>query len=444
MIQVNFNVWGNGSINRTGQINSDIPTYVIIHGYQSTGGNIDNNYQPVNWMANIAQTIRQRESNANIILLDWEEGASALSYATSAGRTRDVGNQLASYLMNNGVDPTYTNLIGHSLGAHVAGFAGSAYRTSTGRSLSQIVGLDAAGPEFEGKSASDRLDPADATRVTALHTSETLGYDARLATLDLYINWNDLFQPGQRSFVGNHGYAHTLYTQLLQGNSFTQSNGTLLNLNTVVNAGFLGKNDVRTKNNKVIVALNLVGTAGNDSLAGGAANDTIRGNGENDYITGGDGNDYLFGDSGNDILNGGRGNDSVVGGTGSDRLFGDEGNDVLTGADELAGKGFAEFDRLIGGSGSDRFVVGTVSSVFYSDGNTSTAGVEDYALIADFNALEDTIQLSGSKSSYSLGAVPTGLASGTALFLNESSSELIAIIQGSSNLSLSASYFVTI
>ncbi|MBD2344144.1 hypothetical protein [Anabaena subtropica] len=444
MVQVNFNVWGNGSINRLGQINSDMPTYVIIHGYQSTGGNASNNYQPASWVANIAQTLRQRQSNANIILLDWEDGASSLSYPTAAGRTRDVGNQLASYLINNGVDATYTNLIGHSLGAHVAGFAGSTYRTSTGLSIGQIVGLDPAGPEFEGKGAGDRLDPTDATRVTALHTSETLGYDDRLASLDLYINWNDLFQPGQWSFVGNHSYAHTLYTELLQGHSFTQSNGTLVNLNTVVNGGFLGENYTRTRNNKTIVALNLVGTIGNDTLAGGAANDTIRGNAGNDYITGGDGNDFLFGDSGNDLLNGGRGNDSIFGGTGSDRLFGDDGNDVLTGADGSVGRGFGEIDRLTGGNGGDRFVLGTTGNVFYSDGNPNTSGLGDYALITDFNAVEDTIQLAGSTFNYSLGAVPNGFVTGTALFLNEITSELIAIIQGSNNLSLSANYFVSV
>ncbi|HIK07945.1 MAG TPA: hypothetical protein IGS40_25200 [Trichormus sp. M33_DOE_039] len=98
MVQVNFNLWGNGSINRSARINSEMPTYVIIHGYQSTGGNANNNYQPADWMANIAQTIRLRESNANIILLDWEDGASSWYYPTSAGRTRDVGNQLANYL----------------------------------------------------------------------------------------------------------------------------------------------------------------------------------------------------------------------------------------------------------------------------------------------------------------------------------------------------------
>ncbi len=443
MVQVSFNVWGNGSINRSGGISSDAPTYVVIHGYQSTGGNANNNYQPVDWMANIAQTIRQRESNANIILVDWEEAASSWWYPTSAGRTRDVGNQLAAYLINNGVDPTYTNFIGHSLGAHVAGFAGSSYKASTGRSIAQIVGLDPAGPEFEGKAASDRLDATDASRVVALHTSETLGYDARLATLDVYANWNDLFQPGQWNFAGNHSYAHTLYTQLLQGYSFTQSNSVFLNLNTVVNGGFTGQNDATTKNNQTIVALNLVGTVNNDTQAGGAGSDTIRGNAGNDYITGGDANDSLFGDSGNDLLYGGRGNDSVFGGTGSDRLFGDEGNDVLTGADTVT-IGVSEFDRLTGGSGSDRFILGATVGVFYNDGNTSTSGLGDYALIADFNPTEDTLQLSGFKSSYTLGAAPTGLATGTALFLNENTPELIAIIQGSTNLSLSANYFVTV
>lgn len=441
---VNFNIWGNGSINRSATIDPNAPTYAIAHGWNSTGGNAGNNYKPTDWMANHAQTLRQRESNANIILVDWEDGARNPLYLPSAGRTDDVGNLLAAYLRNSGVDPNYTTIIGHSLGAHIAGFAGSAYRQSTGRSISQIVGLDPAGPAFEGKPASDRLDPTDATRVVSFHTSNTLGYDDRLATLDVYANWNDLFQPGSSSFVGNHSYATTLFTQLLEGNSFTQSNNSLLNLNTVVNAGFSGQNNARTKNNKSVVALNLSGTANNDNLAGGAANDTIRGGAGNDKITGGDGNDALFGDSGNDIVNGGRGNDSVVGGAGGDRLFGDEGNDVLTGADAAAGRGVGEIDRFTGGAGRDRFVLGATGAAFYSDGNINTSGISDYALIADFNALEDTIQLSGAKSRYSLGASPTGLAAGTAIFLNESRLELVAIVQGSTNISLGANYFVSV
>lgn len=443
MVQVNFNVWGNGSIDLWGQIDPNAQTYVIIHGWNNSGGNAGNNYQPADWMVNQAQTLRQRESNANIILVDWEDGARSPWYYPSAGRTEDVGNQVAAYLSNIGVDPDYTSLIGHSLGAHISGFTGSAYRQFTGRSISDIVGLDPAGPAFEGKGASDRLDPTDASRVVSFHTSTTLGYNDPLATLDLYPNKNDWFQPGQTSFIGNHGYANTLLTELLEGNSFTQSNGFLLNLNTVVNGEFFGVNNVSTKNNKAVVALNLSGTINNDKFAGGAADDNINGGAGNDKITGGDGNDSLFGDSNNDLINGGRGNDFVFGGTGSDRIFGDEGDDALIGVDAVVDKGFGEIDLLTGGDGSDRFLLGDPQETFYSDNDINTSGISDYALIADFNYWEDTIQLSGSISSYSLGESPTGLTAGTAIFRNESSSELIAIVQSAIDLNLSASYFIT-
>lgn len=439
MVQVTFNVWGNTAIDRFRAIDREAPTYVVIHGYKSTGGNSSNGFKPADWMANIANTLRQRESNANIILVDWEKGASSFWYPTAAGNTEDVGNQLGNYLRNAGVDPSLTTLIGHSLGAHIAGFAGTNYRGATGRSIAQIVGLDPAGPSFEGQSISRRLDASDAVKVTAFHTSETLGYDGRLGDLDVYVNWNDTFQPGQWNFAGNHSYAHTLYTQLLQGSSFRQSNGTLLNLNTVVNGGFLGQNNSSTKNNQVTVALNLTGTSGNDNLAGGAGNDNLRGGSGNDFISAGDGNDVLLGEAGNDRLYGGRGNDNLTGGTGNDRLFGDAGDDTLTGVDPLTGRGKGEIDRLSGGAGRDRFILGNSQGVFYRGQRNN-----DYALILDFNSSEDVIQIAGSKANYSLGSAPSGLPAGTALFSNQGGSDLIAIIQGSSGLNLSASYFVTV
>jgi Ca2+-binding RTX toxin-like protein len=206
----------------------------------------------------------------------------------------------------------------------------------------------------------------------------------------------------------------------------------------------VGEQYVSTFNNQTVLAFTITGSTGNDSLAGGAGSDTIRGGSGNDSITGGDGNDSLFGESGNDRLNGGRGSDSIFGGTGGDRLFGDDGNDVLTGADSLTGRGVGEIDRLTGGAGSDRFVVGVAGAVFYRDGSTATSGTGDYALITDFNASLDVIQISGSRTSYSLGAAPAGLPTGTGLYFNEAAPELIAIIQGSTGLSLSGSYFVTV
>ncbi|TAE03934.1 MAG: hypothetical protein EAZ96_11320, partial [Oscillatoriales cyanobacterium] len=367
---VSFNIWGNGSIDRSARINPDAPTYVLIHGWRNTGGNAGNGYKPGAWLADQAQTIRQRESNANIVVVDWEKDAGNVLYFPSADKTQNVGNQLSAYLKNSGVDPNYTTLIGHR---------------STGKVINQIVGLDPAGPAFEGKGAGDRLDPTDATRVVTFHTSQVLGYNDRLGSLDIYANKKDWFQPGQTIFPknflgGNHTYGTTLFTELLQGNSFSQSNGSLLNLNTVVNAAFTGENDAITKNNKSVVSLNLLGTANNDNQAGGAANDTIRGGTGNDKISGGDGNDSLFGEGNNDIINGGRGNDSVFGGTGGDRLFGDEGDDVLTGADAAVGRGVGEIDRLTGGAGRDRFVLGATQGAFYSDNNISTSGLSDFAV----------------------------------------------------------------
>ena len=58
------------------------------------------------------------------------------------------------------------HLIGHSLGSHVAGYAGKNV-TALGR----ITGLDPAGPYFEWMPAFVRLDSADAQFVDAIHTN---------------------------------------------------------------------------------------------------------------------------------------------------------------------------------------------------------------------------------------------------------------------------------
>lgn len=123
--------------------------------------------------------------------------------------------------------------------------------------------------------------------------------------------------------------------------------------------------------------VNLVGTAGNDTLSGTPMNDTISGLGGSDRLAGGDGNDtldggdepdsaagddldggagddHLSGGAGRDSLRGGNGNDQLAGGTGDDRMQGDDGNDTLDGGD---GKdqlnGGAGDDVLLGGAGDD-------------------------------------------------------------------------------------------
>jgi Ca2+-binding RTX toxin-like protein/pimeloyl-ACP methyl ester carboxylesterase len=301
MVKVNFNVWGKERIiestpstlgadssalrfaNPVGFLDIEEPygttadknTYVIIHGFQNqggnekidTGGNQNNQFIPETWMSERAKALREREPDANIILVDWEDGAKpplGLNiYNEAATNTREVGEQLAQYLKARNLDPNKIELMGHSLGAHVSGFAGAKYKEMTGKELNRITGLDPAGPKFETRNTgnartvivqgafpgtfttvpvlekepvppSDRLDPDDAKRVVVLHTSSFLGNKLLLGDLDFFINPNNfLQQPGIGPIVGafgaNHGYANELYTQLIKGNVFPQSDGSNFN-----------------------------------------------------------------------------------------------------------------------------------------------------------------------------------------------------------------------
>ncbi len=175
-------------------------------------------------------------------------------------------------------------------------------------------------------------------------------------------------------------------------------------------------------------------------IVGDSGNNTLNGTPNIDSIFGFGGDDLLFGKKGNDTLSGGANNDSLFGGFGSDTLSGGAGNDIL----EVGFWSVGNTDSLTGGTGRDQFIVGNATQVFYDDGNPNTAGTRDYALITDFNASEDVIQLGGPRSNYRLGSAPSGLPQGTAIYLNQPAGkpdELIGIVQGSASLSLDSNDF---
>ncbi|MFM2313707.1 MAG: hypothetical protein RLZZ04_2983 [Cyanobacteriota bacterium] len=167
---------------------------------------------------------------------------------------------------------------------------------------------------------------------------------------------------------------------------------------------------------------------------------------DNSLVTGA-GNDVIGGSKGDDTLSGQEGNDIIAGLGGSDDLRGGEGNDTLTGG----GISFTEdrlyitvdttgIDTLTGGKGNDLFVTGGKSSAASGEVvvHYDEAGNNDHALITDFDKTQDEIKLGDSIKSYRLGSSPNDLPEGTALYQEN---ELIAIIQGSSDLSLSGDYF---
>ncbi|NER85084.1 MAG: calcium-binding protein, partial [Leptolyngbya sp. SIO1D8] len=173
------------------------------------------------------------------------------------------------------------------------------------------------------------------------------------------------------------------------------------------------------------------------------------GNDLDNVVTGNIGANILLGNAGNDTLDGNAGNDRLIGGAGEDSLLGGSGNDTLIGTDDFntvgaVDQGVGTIDIMTGAAGSDRFVLGQSGRVFYDDGFSGGFGSNDYALITDFEKTSDTIQLWGKASDYALGsAFPFGVL-GIALYLrtpNIFSDDLVAIVQGGSNLNLNDSYF---
>ena len=62
------------------------------------------------------------------------------------------------------------HIIGHSLGAHIAGYTGEYIQQMTEEKIGRISGLDPAGPMFQDMPTFVRLDPSDAQFVDVIHT----------------------------------------------------------------------------------------------------------------------------------------------------------------------------------------------------------------------------------------------------------------------------------
>ncbi|GFU66684.1 pancreatic lipase-related protein 3 [Trichonephila clavipes] len=71
-----------------------------------------------------------------------------------------------------GADMKTIHLIGHSLGAHIAGYAGERLPN-----LGRITGLDPAGPYFRNVANNVKLDTADATFVDVIHSNPSAVID---------------------------------------------------------------------------------------------------------------------------------------------------------------------------------------------------------------------------------------------------------------------------
>ncbi|VEN53807.1 unnamed protein product [Callosobruchus maculatus] len=142
-------------------------TKVITHGWTSKGLLAD--------CAEIRDAYLETH-DYNVIVYDWYAIGGDCDYIGKVlPRMEEVGAYYAKFLEylveNLGADPKDIHLIGHSLGAHVIGFAGR--RLKNGKKLGRITGLDPAGPGFDyfrTQSSGEFLNANDAEFVDAIHT----------------------------------------------------------------------------------------------------------------------------------------------------------------------------------------------------------------------------------------------------------------------------------
>ncbi|XP_015586846.2 lipase member H-A isoform X2 [Cephus cinctus] len=177
-------------------------TKILIHGYSETLSNTK--------MIDIKNGYLER-GEYNVILVDWGLLTNSTCYMHAAKAVSKVGvmiGRLLDQLILSGVSLTSMHIIGFSLGAHVAGFAGKNVKLGV---VKRITGLDPALPMFIATDSTNRLHQSDAAYVDIIHTcAGILGIRSRIGHADFYPN-GGFQQAGCYDVVCSHSRAPVYY-----------------------------------------------------------------------------------------------------------------------------------------------------------------------------------------------------------------------------------------
>ncbi|KAH8338355.1 hypothetical protein KR059_001106, partial [Drosophila kikkawai] len=194
--------------------NPQNPTRITIHG----------------WNSNYKDGVNTRIADAwfqygdyNMIAVDWSRGRS-LEYATSVAGAPGAGKKVAALLdflvTGYGMSLDTLEIVGFSLGAHVAGHTGK--QLTTGKA-GKIVGLDPASPLISYSKSEKRLSSDDANYVESIQTNGAiLGFTQPIGKAAFYMN-GGRSQPGCGIEVTgscSHTRAVLYYVEALLWNNF--------------------------------------------------------------------------------------------------------------------------------------------------------------------------------------------------------------------------------
>ncbi|XP_054733636.1 lipase member H [Anastrepha obliqua] len=173
-------------LNEVQELPSKTDIKLIIHGFTSSRSHFS--ITPL-------RNAYLSKGKDNVLLADWSDAA-ALDYPTTRKAVAQVAKhfakQLKDFLDKHEIAHADVHIIGHSLGAHIAGNIGDYFNGSLGR----VTGLDPALPLFTPLS-SDGLHRSAAQFVDVIHTDfPVFGDGTPRGNIDFYPNFGNTPQPG--------------------------------------------------------------------------------------------------------------------------------------------------------------------------------------------------------------------------------------------------------
>ncbi|XP_055386432.1 phospholipase A1-like [Condylostylus longicornis] len=228
------------------------PTRIIIHGWRSRLTS------PINQLICDAYLSVGRY---NVIIVDWGTIANTINYVKARYSVPSVALQVADFIdfLHREGKMNFSDLIviGHSLGAHVAGIAGQEVKTGK---IPIIYGLDPAYPLFYYEQIDERLSDDDAEYVETIQTNAgLLGFKYPIGKTSFFPNWGKVQKGCAFDWNGmcSHRRSYKFFAELIKSNNFTSN----VRCESVDN--LLAENcNVRTKNIKMGSESNKVNTEG--------------------------------------------------------------------------------------------------------------------------------------------------------------------------------------
>lgn len=124
----------------------------------------------------------------------------------------DVGERIAA--LKDIVPSSSIHIVGHSLGAHMAGVAARTYSSRTGEKIGRITGLDPAQPCFNKGGRLKGVSSGDAEYVDIIHTNPgVLGLVDAVGDADFFPNGLNQIPLGCTSSICAHGRAWEYYAE---------------------------------------------------------------------------------------------------------------------------------------------------------------------------------------------------------------------------------------